>query len=189
MCLHSRATVMAQASIVRPSIHKLRFLGNYSMDPDQILWEATYPLDLQTVFFFLFFFFSKFSILKFLWFFFVFVNMGPYGSKKFQNVAPPVLFFRNNHRNKSKRTRKRIAATRNLHQAITEPSPGNHGPCPGNHGTKSREPETKSRQPGTKSRTPWDWIQETRNRIVQPETFTRQAWNRRNKVQGSMKWI
>ncbi len=60
---------MAQASIVRPSIHKLRFLGNYSMDPDQILWEATYPLDLQTVFFPFFFFFKIFNFEIFMIFF------------------------------------------------------------------------------------------------------------------------
>ena len=33
-------------------------------------------------------------------------------------------------------------------------------------------------QSGTKSRTPWDQIQETRNRIGQPDIFTRQSWNK-----------
>ncbi len=47
------------------------------MDPDQILWGATYPPYLQTIFFL----FSTFS--NFYDFVFGFVNMSPYGSKKF----------------------------------------------------------------------------------------------------------
>ncbi len=47
----SRATVMAQASVVRPSsVRKLKFLGNLCMDPDQILWVAPSPPYLQTIF-------------------------------------------------------------------------------------------------------------------------------------------
>ncbi len=57
----SRATVMAQASVV----HKLKFLGNRCMDPDQILWEATYPPYLQTIFFFKIFNFQIFTIFFF----------------------------------------------------------------------------------------------------------------------------
>ncbi len=87
----SRATVMAQASVVcRPSVcrpssvRKLKFLRNRCMDPDKILWEATYPPYLQTVFFFLFF--QNFQFSNVYEFFFVFVNMGPYGSKNFKTL-------------------------------------------------------------------------------------------------------
>ncbi len=59
-----RATVMAQASVVRPdvrassvrpsvvrpSVHKLKFIRNRCMNQDQILWEATYPPYLQIMF-------------------------------------------------------------------------------------------------------------------------------------------
>ncbi len=43
-------------SVICPSIHPyihpyMRFLRNHCMDPDQILWEATYPPYLQTIFF------------------------------------------------------------------------------------------------------------------------------------------
>ncbi len=73
---------MAQASVVRPSIvRKLLCLGNRCMDPDQILWEATYPPYVQTIFC-QNFQFSNFQI--FYDFVFIFVNMGPYGSKKFK---------------------------------------------------------------------------------------------------------
>ena len=56
----SRATVMAQASIVR----KLRFLGNRYMDPGQILWVALSPPYIQTIFFSFFqnFQFSNFCV-------------------------------------------------------------------------------------------------------------------------------
>ncbi len=47
---------------------------------------------LQTLFFFLSFFFSKFSILKFKRIFLVFVNTGPYGGKKLS--TPPAVVMR-----------------------------------------------------------------------------------------------
>ncbi len=49
------------------------------MNPGQILWEATYPLYLQT----LGFFFQTFHCFCgfFFFFFCVFVNIGPYGTK------------------------------------------------------------------------------------------------------------
>ena len=59
------------------------------MDPDQILWEATYPQYLQTVFLF----FQNFQFSNFYDFFFIFPNTGPYGSKNFQNATPPPFFF------------------------------------------------------------------------------------------------
>ncbi len=71
------------AGVRRPSVvRKLRFLWNRCMDPDQILWVAPFPPYLQTIFFL----FLKFSIFKFLRIFFVFVNMGPYGSKNFKTL-------------------------------------------------------------------------------------------------------
>ncbi len=80
----SRATVMAQASVVRrpSSVRKLKFLRNRCLDPDQILWEATYPPSLQTFLFF----FQNFQFSNFYDFFFVFVNMGPYGSTNFKTL-------------------------------------------------------------------------------------------------------
>ncbi len=56
------------------------------MDPGQILWTAPYPPYLQAVFFQNFQFSKMFTI-----FFFVFVSMGPYGSKK--NSKPYSSFY------------------------------------------------------------------------------------------------
>ncbi len=55
------------------------------MDPDQSLWEATYPPYLHTIFFF----FQNFTFLNFHDFFFVFVNMGPYGSRNWKMLLLP----------------------------------------------------------------------------------------------------
>ena len=72
----SRATVMAQASIICPSICHL---GNCHMDPGQIIWEAIDPPYLQTVFLFSFF---KIILFKFLQFFFHFSLISdPMGAK------------------------------------------------------------------------------------------------------------
>ena len=83
----SRATVMTQASVVR----KLNFLGNRCMDLGQILSVGPSPPYLQTIFFFFFFKFFNFQIFTF---FFVCVNMGPYGSKNFKTLlllhVPPI---------------------------------------------------------------------------------------------------
>ena len=78
--LHSRATVMTRASVVRPSVRRHRFLGNRQVDWHQILLTGTYPPHLQTIFFLLF------KILKFWFFheFFRFITIGPYGSKYFK---------------------------------------------------------------------------------------------------------
>ncbi len=89
----SRATVMAQASVVRrpssvrpsvrpsvrrPSVRKLKFLGNRCMDPGQILWEATYPPYLQTFFFV---FFLNFQFSNFYDFFSFSLTWDPMGAK------------------------------------------------------------------------------------------------------------
>ncbi len=75
---------MAQASVVRSSsVRKLKFLRNRCMDPDQILWEATYQPYLQTIFLF----FQNFQFSNFYDFFFFFVNIR-------QNTTPPPVFFR-----------------------------------------------------------------------------------------------
>ncbi len=51
----SRATVVAQASVARPSIvRKLRFLRNRSMNPGQALWATPYPQYLHTIILFFF---------------------------------------------------------------------------------------------------------------------------------------
>ncbi len=73
LCLTLSAELLSwlrRPSSVRLSVSKLKLLRNCCMDPDQILWEATYPpyLTIYTVFFFFF----KFSIFKFLRFFFCF---------------------------------------------------------------------------------------------------------------------
>ncbi len=57
------------------------------MDPGKILWAAPYPAYLQDILFF----FQKFQCPFCLRFFFFFVNMEPYGSKKFQNATSPVF--------------------------------------------------------------------------------------------------
>ena len=70
------------AGVRRPPVRKLRFLGNRCMDPGQSLWVAPSPPYLHTIFFFFqnfHFFFQIFTI-------FVFVNMGPYGSKPFKTL-------------------------------------------------------------------------------------------------------
>ncbi len=56
LCLHTRGTVVPLVSVFR----SLWFLRNRCMDRRQILWEATYPPYLQTIFF------SKCSIFIFL---------------------------------------------------------------------------------------------------------------------------
>ncbi len=55
---------LALPDFVSSATSWLRFLRNQGMDPRQILWEATYPLYLQTVFFFF-----KISLFKFLRYF------------------------------------------------------------------------------------------------------------------------
>ena len=73
----SRATCQG-AGVRRPSVVcKLRFLRKRCMDPGQILWVVPSPPYLQTIFFY----FKIFNFQFFYVFFFVFVNMGPYGSK------------------------------------------------------------------------------------------------------------
>ena len=65
------------------------------MDPDQILWKATYPPYLRTVFFSFFyqnFWFSHFYDF-FFFFFCVFVNMEPYGSQNFKSLRLPQFRF------------------------------------------------------------------------------------------------
>ncbi len=72
----SRATAVAQTSVVRPSVRKLRFLGNHCVDPGQILWAGPYPI-------------------KILWHFEILVIAGPYwGGGGFQNATPPTVFIR-----------------------------------------------------------------------------------------------
>ncbi len=82
----SRATctVMAQASVVRPSVvSKPRFLRNRCIDPGQILWVAASSPYLQKL---VFCFFKTFNFPIFTIFFFIFVNMGTYGSKNFKTL-------------------------------------------------------------------------------------------------------
>ena len=60
LCLTLSAELLSwrrrPSSVIRPSVRlsvrKLKFLGNRCMDPGQILWEATYPPYLQTIFLF-----------------------------------------------------------------------------------------------------------------------------------------
>ncbi len=70
------------ASVV---VRKTCFLRNHELNQWQILWKGSYPPYLQT----LFSFYSKFWVFEFNYFFFVFVNMEPRGSWKFQNHTPP----------------------------------------------------------------------------------------------------
>ena len=82
----AQASVVCHSSSVRPSVRQLRFLGNRCMDSDQILWEATYPPNLQTTCFLSFFF----KILNFH-IYFVFINMRPYGSQNWKTLLPQSL--------------------------------------------------------------------------------------------------
>ncbi len=75
-CVYRAELLSWCTSVDRLSFHKLMFLGNRSMDPNQILWEATYPPYLLTIFFS-----QNFQLSNIYYSFFIFVNMGPYGSK------------------------------------------------------------------------------------------------------------
>ncbi len=79
------------AGVRRPSVvRKVKFFGNRCMDPGQILWVAPSPPYLQPYFFF----FSKFSIFKFLQFFFSFsLTWDPMGakiSKRYSSIFHPI---------------------------------------------------------------------------------------------------
>ena len=95
LCLTLSAELLSwrrrPSSVVHPSVRKLKFLRNCCMDPNFMgsylaihhISRPFFCCFCLFVFFSVFFFF-KFSIFKFLRFFFVSVNMEPYGSKNFK---------------------------------------------------------------------------------------------------------
>ncbi len=87
--------VWALSSCGRPSsVHRLwtLVLGNGFMIHGQLLWDDTYQLYLQTIFFFVFKIF-KFSISFTIFCFLFCVNIGPYGrkiSKRYSSSFRPI---------------------------------------------------------------------------------------------------
>ncbi len=74
LCLHSRSAVMAQASVVRPSSINSGFSETAAWI--QAKFEGS---SLSTILHIIFF--QNFKVSIFLGLFFIFVNIGPYGSK------------------------------------------------------------------------------------------------------------
>ncbi len=76
------AELMKSKFVRRPSVCGIDYLWSYCMDYFQILVVASPGQYAQTFFSFL----KKKKFFNFLWIFFVFVNMGPYGSKNFKTL-------------------------------------------------------------------------------------------------------
>ncbi len=74
---------------VRPSVRGIDYLWSYCMDCFQISVVASPRPYAQTIFSF----FKKKKKFDFLGFFFIFVNMGPYGSQNFKTLLLPQIIF------------------------------------------------------------------------------------------------